>query len=282
MSTLIKPAPARLSAASSDMTPFASSISLRPAAENLWAGEADPAYAHFGGRFGGWTAAVLLKAAMEEPGDRGDPLSLTVLYTDALGDGPIQVSTRLLRAGSRLQFWRSEVSQRDKLCAHAQATFGIRRETLRFTDAEMPQAPPPDDPSLQESVPPVPFGAQFSARWHTPSPLLANTTGKARSVFWLKDKQGRAIDHVLLAAMADFAPPRIMWKRKGFVMSSTVSMTVHFHATPEELAEVGDGYVLSEVEARRCEGGYFDHELKLWSRSGALLATSEQVAAFRD
>jgi acyl-CoA thioesterase len=65
-------------------------------------------------------------------------------------------------------------------------------------------------------------------------------------------------------------------------MTSTVSMTVHFHATPEELAEVGDSYVLSEVHCRRCEGGYFDHELKLWSRSGALLATSEQMAAFRD
>ena len=264
------------------MTLFADSIVLKPAAENLWVGDADPAYAHHGGRFGGWTAAVLLKAAMEEPGDRGDPLSLTVLYSDAVGDGPIQVATRLLRSGSRLQFWRSEVSQRDKLCAHAQVTFGIRRETLRFTDVEMPQAPPPDDPSLQESVPPVPFGQQFSARWHTTSQLLASTSGKARSVFWLCDKQSRALDYVLLAAMADFAPPRIMWKRKGFVMSSTVSMTVHFHATPQELADVGDGYVLSEVEARRCEGGYFDHELKLWSRSGALLATSEQVAAFRD
>ena len=41
------------------MSDFASSIVLKPVAENLWAGEADPNYGHLGGagRFGGWTAA---------------------------------------------------------------------------------------------------------------------------------------------------------------------------------------------------------------------------------
>ena len=101
-------------------------------------------------------------------------------------------------------------------------------------------------------------------------------------MFWLRDVNERKIDYVLLAAMSDFAPPRPSWKRKAMVQSSTVSMTTHFHATEQELKDVGSDFVLSEVECRRCEGGYFDHELKLWSRSGALLATSEQVAAFRD
>jgi hypothetical protein len=59
-------------------------------------------------------------------------------------------------------------------------------------------------------------------------------------------------------------------------------MTTHFHATPDEIAAVGARFVLNEVHCRRCEGGYFDHSLKLWSKSGALLMTSEQVAAFRD
>ena len=48
------------------------------------------------------------------------------------------------------------------------------------------------------------------------------------------------------------------------------------------VADAGNDFILSEVHCRRCEGGYFDHELKLWSRNGVLLATSEQVAAFRD
>ena len=146
----------------------------------------------------------------------------------------------------------------------------------------MPAPPPPESDKLVKSVPPVPFGQQFSARWATPSPLLGSADGPASSLFWIRDKFGRGIDHALLTAMADFAPPRVMYRTRKFVMSSTVSMTVHFHATDDELVDVNDGYVLSEVHCRRCEGGYFDHELKLWSRSGALLATSEQVAAFRD
>jgi acyl-CoA thioesterase len=261
---------------------FAESLNLQPLAANTWIGEADPAYAHAGGRFGGWTAAALLRAAMLEPGERGEPLSLTVLYPDAVVDGPVHISTRLIRAGSRLQFWRSELSQAERCRAHAQVTFGVRRETLRFTDARMPDVPPPEEPRLVESTPPVPFGRQFSMRWISQSPLTGRQDGPARSLVWTRDVQGRAIDHVLLAALADLAPPRVMFKTGQFTTSSTVSMTVHFHATPQELAEVGSGYVLSEVDCRRCEGGYFDHQIKLWSRTGALLATSEQMAAFRD
>jgi acyl-CoA thioesterase len=267
------------------MSTFASSIVLKPAGENLWAGEADPLYGHIGGngRFGGWTAATLLKAAMMEPGERGEPLSLTVLFTDGIGDGPIEISTRLLRSGARLQFWRSEISQRSKLCAHAQATFGLRRDTTSWTDAKMPEAPLPEGVESFPGLLPVPFLQQFDARWVTYLPVdpRARAEDPARSMFWLRDVHLRKIDYVLLAAMADFAPPRVAWKRKAMTPSSTVSMTIHFHATEKELADVGSDFVLSDVQCRRAEGGYFDHELKLWSRSGALLATSEQVAAFR-
>jgi len=103
-----------------------------------------------------------------------------------------------------------------------------------------------------------------------------------RSLVWVRDSHGRAIDHLLLTLIADLAPPRLIFKRRSFVQSSTVSMTVHYHATPEELAEIGAGYVLSEVDCLRCEGGYFEHSLRIWSQRGALLANSVQVAAYRD
>ena len=265
---------------------YETSIELRPVVDNLWVGEADPAYGHLGGngRFGGWTAGVLLKAAMMEPGERGDPLSLTVLFTESIGDGPIEVSTRLLRSGARLQFWRSEIAQRGKLCAHAQATFGVRRETTAWTDAVMPTVAPPKSPEQVESLPPLPFGQQFEALWATQSPFDPDLDADAptTSLVWVRDRHGRALDHILLALMADFAPPRVMFRRKRPVMSFTVSMTVHFHARPDELEEVGSAHVLSHVECIRCEGGYFEHELRLWSQSGKLLANSVQVAAFRD
>ena len=106
------------------MSTFADSIILSSTEPNKWDGEADPNYAHPGGRFGGWTAAALIEAVRREPGERGAPLSLTMLYLDPIKDGPVQIGTRLLRAGKRIQFWRAELRQGDTLCAHAQITFG--------------------------------------------------------------------------------------------------------------------------------------------------------------
>jgi acyl-CoA thioesterase len=264
------------------MVHFADLIQLRPGAENLWAGEADTVYSHPAGQFGGWTAAVLLKAAMLESGDRGAPLSITTLFTDAVGPGPIEVRTRLLRAGARLQFWRAEVAQRDKVCAHAQITFGQRRPAKGFTDAVMPELAPPNDPRMISFVPPTEFGKQLEACSLPWPPDWKPGTVPARSIFWARHKGGVGADHCLLAFLADFAPPRPMLKTGKFMFSSTVSMNIYFHGTDEEVAAVGDGYALNDTVARRCEGGYFDHELHLWSPSGALLMTSEQVAAYRD
>lgn len=264
------------------MSTFGDSIVLTSTGPNQWAGEADPNYAHPGGRFGGWTAAALVEAARREPGERGAPLSLSMLYLDPIKDGAVQISTRLLRAGKRIQFWRAELRQGETLCAHAQITFGVRAPSDSFTDVEMPKVPPPEDKSLLEGEAPVPFLQQFRIRWITASPLNLQDQGeKASTQTWVKDVRERPIDNVLLAAMADLTPPRVLFHRKSWVMSSTVSMSVHFHATPEELERVGSDFVLSDVECRRCEGGYFDHELKLWSRDGALLATSEQVAVYK-
>ncbi len=118
---------------------FADLIQLRPGAENLWAGEADTNYSHPAGQFGGWTAAVLLKAAMMEPGERG---------ASAGADGDLhrrgrRRSHRNLDAAAACpahgcNSGAAELSQRGKVCAHAQITFGVRRETSGFTDAAMP------------------------------------------------------------------------------------------------------------------------------------------------
>jgi len=222
---------------------------------------------------------------MIEPEANGDPLSLSVLFIDAIGDGPHQISTRLLRSGARLRFWRSELIQRGKVCAHAQATLGVRRETTRFTDVLMPEAPSPDSDRLAEWAPPAGFGAAVPVTLDHADRTLARprsqqagqvrSCGRAtvRAVLWIRRRWQRSPTSPRL---------RVIWKREMISGSATVSMTTHFHATPDEMAAVGNRFILSEVHCRRCEGGYFDHELKLWSPDGALLATSEQVAAFRD
>ena len=84
-----------------------------------------------------------------------------------------------------------------------------------------------------------------------------------------------------LAYLADAYAPRIFLCSKGPRPSSTITMSVYFHATPEELAEVGDDYVLSEAIGTRAEHATMGSQVRLWSRKGRLLATSEQLCWFR-
>lgn len=262
------------------MTPFAETLILRAVGDNVWEGEADPDYAHSGGRFGGWTASIVLRAVMLEPGERGEPLSATMMFLSMLGDGRIEIRTRLLREGARLEFWQAELWQGDRLCVHAQFTFGVRRKTLSFVEAQMPEARPPEDPSLVIGGAPAPFGRLLPSRWVTPPPMSSEDDDRGVSLFWTRHVHDLALDHTMLALLADYGPPRLFLKRP--VMSSTVSMNIYFHATASEIERVGSDYVLSEITSRRCEGGYFDHQAILWSRDGALLAASEQVGVFRD
>jgi acyl-CoA thioesterase len=65
-------------------------------------------------------------------------------------------------------------------------------------------------------------------------------------------------------------------------MTTTLTLTAYLHATAAELAEVGDDYILVECEGRVGAGGASDERSSYWRRDGKLLATSEQLAWYRE
>jgi acyl-CoA thioesterase len=65
-------------------------------------------------------------------------------------------------------------------------------------------------------------------------------------------------------------------------MTTTLSLTVYLHATAEEIAEVGDDFILVECEGRVGGNGASDERSSYWRRDGKLLATSEQLAWYRE
>jgi hypothetical protein len=58
-------------------------------------------------------------------------------------------------------------------------------------------------------------------------------------------------------------------------------MSVYFHATDDEVAAVGDDYFLNEATGTRGEHSTSGQQARLWSRDGALLATTEQLCWYR-
>ena len=98
---------------------------------------------------------------------------------------------------------------------------------------------------------------------------------------WVREMSGRPVDHLQLAFLADQCAPRSFFWSQGPRGSATLTMTVYFHATEGELAAVGDGYVLHEATATRGAESTADQQVRLWSRTGLLLATSDQLTWYR-
>ncbi|HEY5437915.1 MAG TPA: hypothetical protein VIJ99_03360 [Acidimicrobiales bacterium] len=142
----------------------------------------------------------------------------------------------------------------------------------------MPEVP---DPSSLELIFPAPAasGARMGVRpiFGSPQHLQdsTHTTG------WVRETSGRTIDHLQLAFLADHRAPRSFLWSDGPRPSTTLTLSVYFHATNDELASVGDDEVLSEAFGIRGTQSTSEEHLRLWSRSGALLATSVQMDWYR-
>ena len=64
--------------------------------------------------------------------------------------------------------------------------------------------------------------------------------------------------------------------------SGTVSIATYFHTDAQLLAEIGTGYLLGRATGQQFRNGFFDQAAQLWSESGVLLATSNQIVYFKE
>lgn len=246
-----------------------------------WRGHADPVYEAANGMYGGLTAALLLKSVVSEENVLGSPSALTVSFVRPIAAGSdILIRTRLLGASRSIQHWSAELSLEgfSDVCAVATVVMTARRESDGFVEPEMPRVPPPEE-ITQLMSPPYAFGRQSPMRW------VPGTTGstleKSHSAMWIREISGRRIDAVQLTYLCDNSPPRAFFVPSGMKSSATLIYSVYFVSTADELAEVGDDYTLMDVIGTRAANGTIGSRVNLWSRTGRLLATSEQLCWFR-
>jgi acyl-CoA thioesterase len=262
------------------MNEFDESIALAPAAAHEWTGRADPRREATTGMFGGWTSALLLKAVLSDAVDAGSPVSHSIHFLNAVIPGSaLTVRTRPLGGSRALSTWQAELLPQGAQGPAAVATVVLakRRESFGFTDAVMPEAPPPD--ALPKFHPPGTFGQRSLVRPVHGFPIF--NRADARSVFWLRETSGRAIDAVQLAYLVDNYPPRSWTRRTEPGPYSTITLAAYFLATDAELAQLGDDDVLLDVTSSRAEASTVAAHARIWSRDGVLLATTEQLGWFR-
>ena len=241
---------------------------------------ADGNYEANTGMFGGWTAALLLKAVLEDPAVEGSPSALTVNFIGRVVPGE-RLLVRVTRLGNSrsVAHWRADLHGNggDELLATAAVVLGKRRGSESAIDFAMPTVPPPE--GIPGSNPPGAFGQRTDTRAVYGIPPF--NRGDMRSITWVRENSGRRVDAIQLAYLADVYAPRVFHISSGPRPSSTLVMSTYFLAGSEELSAVGDDYVLSDAEGTRIEQSLVGSRSRLWSRGGTLLATTEQLCWFK-
>jgi len=241
---------------------------------------ADPEYEANTGMFGGWTAALLLKAVLDHPESAGDASAFTVNFVARVVPGEqLLIRPTKLGESKSLSHWRADLHRSDgeELLASGSAVLALRRVSESAMDFRAPVAPLPDE--LPASNPPGAFGRRTDT-----SPVYGHPPfGREdlRSLTWVRENSGRQMDAVQLAYLSDVYAPRAFHISEGPRPSSTLTMTTYFLAAPEEITAVADDYVLSEAEGTRIEHSLAGSRSCLWSRTGTLLATTEQLCWFK-
>lgn len=265
-------------------TGFDKAVALTAAGDGCWRGRTDPAYANMIGPFGGITAAQALHAVLLHPQRLGEPVSLTVNFAAAMADGPYEVLARPARTNRSTQHWWIELRQGESTVITGTAVTAVRRDTFELTEAAPPEVARPRDLPRSDAGK-VEWTRRYEQRFIEggfPRAWDARDSGHSRTTLWMRDEPPRPLDWLSLTAFADVFFPRIWGRRATLVPIGTVTMTVYFHAGPEQLRETGTGYVLGQAQAQGFRAGYNDQSALLWNEAGTLLASSHQWMYYRE
>ena len=255
-------------------------LALRADGPGQWLAFTDPRHESISAMFGGWTAAVALGAVVRSAGSEVVPAALTINFIDKVTPGhDVRIVVERLGGGRSIEHWRAEMRPiaGEGVLASAMVTMANRRPSDGHIEPSMPHAPDPE--SLVKFHAPGSQGEQTLIRPITGNPIFARPDTSSSA--WVRELSGRAVDHVQLAYLADQYAPRSFCWSEGPRPSATITLSVYFHGTPEEIAAVGDDYVLTEAIGTRGALSTSGQQARLWSRQGHRLATTEQLCWYR-
>jgi acyl-CoA thioesterase len=268
-----------------DPHPFDIATTLNAVSEGQFNATTSKPYANMAGPFGGVTSAIILRAVLEDERQTGDPVSMTVNFCAALKDGAYTITTRLVRAGKYIQHWAVEVVQNDTTCNTASVICGRRFAEFSHQSVVMPDVPAAQDCQTLTGNKPLGWLNCYDFRYVEGLPDFSATVTdlqSPKSVMWVRDAPERALDYLSLAALSDSFILRMLHLRPKFVPMGTVSLSTHFLASREEIAEQGDDHLLGISDAMRFQGNFHDQHMRLFGKSGKLMASGSQIVWFKE
>ena len=259
---------------------FDEDTAVRRIGDGIFEGHAGAAWWIERGPNGGYLASILLDAFMQSVADpERAPRSLTVYYLRPAKEGPLQIETNIERAGRSLTTLSARMRQDGEPIAAALASFSSSWDGIEYQDATMPDVPSPDD-LADLAVPPgsLPrFAENFDYRWAV-TELPFSGGSRARAGAWMRLRERRSVDALLMATLADGCPPSVLALLDGPIPAPTIDLTIHFRQVlPSPEIPPGE-WVLGMFMSRVGSDGFFEEDGEIWSRDGVLLAHSRQLA----
>lgn len=262
--------------------PFDQAVALQPTSENRFRGRTSEAYWNMISPFGGVTAAIMLNGALSHPKQEGDPVALTVNYAAPIQQGDFHVESRLMRANRSTQHWSIVMTQgeADEVVANAVAVFGVRRETWGSTEAVRPSSMDRESSRRFRPIMNMRWPAMYDIRYALGEVREGNVDSITHS--WISDATPRNVDFLSLAAYCDTFAPRIFMRRAQFVPIGTVSLNIYFHVSGDDLAQHGSEPVFGVAQGQVSHKAYYDQHGQVWGKGNELLATTHQMAWYKE
>lgn len=272
------------------MHPFDDAIALTRDADGVFHGRTTPEYWNMVGPFGGITAAVLLQAVMQHPQRLGDPTAMTLNFAGPVPEGAFRIQARPVRTNRSTQHWVVEQwvdeNGQPTLATTATVVTAVRRDTWAGTDCPAPLrgGPAPDQEVVVVTgfTPWIRQYAMAMLEGSIPTRWDGRVNEHSRTRLWVRKSMPRPLDFCGLVAACDVFFPRVWLKRATQVPAGTVSMTVYFHANQALLDETGDGWLLAQAEGQEFRSAFADQHGQLWNADGVMLATTHQIAYFKE
>ena len=265
------------------MTPFDRDTALERVGPNEFKGRVDRGWFVTAAPNGGYLASIILRALTVTVGDQErSPRSLTVHYLRPAVEGPLTIRTTIERAGRSLSTLSGRLYQGGTYVAQALAAFSVPFPGYEFNDAKMPDVPAPE---VAPEPPPIPGGMPpiFDRMDYRFAYGDLPFSGSDRSVIgaWMRLKDDRIADSLLIPTIADGCPPAIFGRLEGPIPAPTIDLTVHFRLTlPEAEADPSD-FLFGLFRSRVGAEGFFEEDGEIYTKRGILVAQSRQLALLR-
>lgn len=256
---------------------FDDSLRLEEGVDGRWLGELDRRWWITAGPNGGFLGSLCLRALQQVVGKR-QPRTLCVHFPGRATAGPVEMEVRVDKKGRRMTFASGRMWQSRKLLSTFLGVFSDPSDTDAFDDSPMPDVGMPED--LHElSVPDTmvpPFSRRFEYRIASGFTPFSGAD-RADGVGWIRFKEGRPVDSLMMPTIADAFFPAVFAKLNAPADVPTIDLTVHFRTT----LPLQHGWLLGRFRTTRLLEGFFEEDGEIWARDGTLIAQSRQLALLR-